>query len=648
MTPVRFRRIAALLFVGVAACLLGVRVSAGETPRAQRAVGYTIDATYDEIQHSIRGRETIVWRNLTKRAASDLQLHLYLNAFANSESSFLRAAGTRWQDFLDRHPRPWGYAEIEELRVDGVDLTNQITFLHPDDDNPADRTVARVPLPSRILPGEEAKIDIEFVTQLPRAAVRSGHAGPFAMAAQWFPKLGVFQAGAWNCHQYQLTTEFFAEFGSYDVSLTLAGNAIVGATGVLQNERQNSDGSKTLRFYAEDVHDFAWAVDSRFLVIERMVEGVPVRLLLQPQHEQQAERHLEAVAAALRRYQKWFARYPYPQLTLIDPAPGAWGVGGMEYPMLITTGTTWWMPRGLRIPEHVIVHELGHQYWYAVVANNEFEDAWLDEGINSFVEAQLAEDAGLPYLDVFGLKSGMLPLLRFRYLTAARHDPIQNAAWSYLDSDSYTAISYAKTALALETLDRQLGANAVRKALAAYFQAWQFKHPRPQDFFASLERSVGQDLGWFLEPVFRGTDVLDYAVTRVSSEEIGSFAGYRFSGQRVGELSAPAPSDTLQYRNEVVIERLGGVQIPIDVQIGFDDGTVSNQRWDGRSRWKRFEFSGPQRVEWAVVDPQQALVLDINFLNNSRTRATATRGVVRLVGRWAFWFQNLLLFLTAL
>lgn len=611
--------------------------------QAARVADYTIHAQYDDATHTVAGSETILWRNRGKTSTNELQLHLYLNAFANSKSSFVRAAGGEWKKFLARHPDPWGYCEIRKITVDGVDLTANLQFIHPDDDNVDDHTVARVSLPSPVLAGDELRIEIEFVSRLPRVAARSGHAGPFAMVAQWYPKLGVLENGRWNCHQYHLTTEFYADFGIYDVHLTVPATGVVGASGLLAGERVNGDDTKTLHFVAEDVHDFAWVIDPRFAVVERIVEGVPIRLLLQPNHLHQAERHIDALAAGLRRLQSWIGPFPYPQLTVVDPGAGGLAAGGMEYPMLITVGTTWWMPSGLRLPDITAIHELGHQYWYAAVASNEAREAWLDEGVNTFLTARVvaAEFDGVA-LDLFGLQASALALPRFGYLRSPQRDPIDRHAAQFLDRRSYVSISYDKTALMLETLDRLLGGDVVTRGLAAYFERWKFRHPTATDLLAALEESSGQKLSWYFDQVLRGTEMVDYAVTRVIAEPADGFAGYRFKDIGVGEVVAPVASKPPQYRNEVVVERLGGVRLPVELLVVFDDGTTATAGWDGQDRWKRFEYSGPQRVEWAVVDPHRKLLLDVNFVNNSRTRAVATRGVVRVIGRWSFWFQNLL------
>jgi hypothetical protein len=506
--------------------------------------------------------------------------------------------------------------------------------------------VFRLLLDTPLRPGGVLDVEIDFVAKLPKLVARSGYAGPFAFVAQWFPKIGVYEDGHWNCHQYHLNTEFFADFGSYDVTLTVPRESVVGATGVLQDS--HADGTtKIVHFTADGVHDFAWAADPRFQVIEQTADGILFRLLVQPDHRAQAVRFLHAAQAAQERYQQWIGRYPYPQLTIVDPGAGGAAAGGMEYPTLITVGTTWWMPRGLRLLELLTVHEFGHQYWYGMVANNEFEEAWLDEGINSYVEGRIMDSVYGPgsYLDVFGLRMDSVGLQRLEYLRAPQHDPIARRAWHFLDRSSYEAISYGKTALVLDTLQAYLGEDVLRRALAAYFYRWRFRHPRGADFLASLKESTGQDLSWYFDQVISGSGELDYAVTRVDAEELHGNAGYPLTGGEAGAEVMPQKPAQRQYYNEVVVERLGSVAIPVDVHITFDDGSTTGEHWDGRHRWKRFEYTGAQRVEWAVVD---ALPLDVNWLNNSRMRAAGTRGIVRLAGRWGFWFQNLMYFLTGL
>ncbi|MBI1817125.1 MAG: M1 family metallopeptidase [Deltaproteobacteria bacterium] len=633
-------------FIALAVCLAA---AAAAEPLSSRIANYDIDARLDVTQHTVTAREVLTWRNTSSESAPDLYFHLYLNAFANNRSSLMREAGEAVEDWQRDKPDGWGQQAISRFVVDGSDRTAAIEWVHPDDDNVEDRTVIRVPLEHPIGAGGSARIEVDFTAKLPKIFARAGYAGPFHFVAQWFPKIGVYDGGAWNCHQYHLTTEFFADFGVYDVRLTVPRDSVVGATGERQEEHDNSDGSKTLRYHAEDVHDFAWTVDPRFIEVTDHFDAVTLRLLLQPHHVTQAARHLDAVKAAMLRYRDWFGAYPYSQLTIVDPAPGGNGAGGMEYPTLITVGTSWWMPAGLRFPELVTIHEFGHQYWYGMVANNEFEAAWLDEGINSYVEGLIMDERYGPqgsYIDVSSLRVDGIAARRAGYLAAPSHDPLTRYAWQFLDRRSYSSITYAKTALLLATLDRYLGRDRLHVALRHYFERWRFQHPTARDFIEAINESAGEDLWWYFDETIYGTGTLDYAVTHVETEDALEFAGAHVPAA-TAEEAAPAPKEK-RYRNQVVVERLGDLRMPVEVTVSFEDGTETAEWWDGTDRWRRFEYVGTQRVDYAVVDPRHKLPLDINLTNNSRMRDQATRGVIRLAGRWGFWFQNLLHVLTGL
>jgi hypothetical protein len=283
-----------------------------------------------------------------------------------------------------------------------------------------------------------------------------------------------------------------------------------------------------------------------------------------------------------------------------------------------------------------------------MVASNEVTEAWLDEGVNSYVEGRIMDDVYGPgsYIDVLGLRFDSVALNRLRYLSAATHDPMVRRAWQFLDNDSYDAITYSKTALVLDTLDGYLGGSTLREALATYFKRWRFKHPHGADLLTAVSETAGQDLAWYFDQVVADTGRLDYAVTRVTAEELHGFGGYPLTDGVVGEEVTPQAPEQRRYANEVVVERLGAVRMPIDVRVVFDDGSAVTEHWDGQDRWKRFEYTGTQRVEWAIADPLATMPLDANRLNNSCMRGAGTRGIVRLSSRWGFWFQNWLYFLT--
>jgi hypothetical protein len=651
---------------------------AAAAPLAVSTVEYRLDARLDPAARTVTGSAVVRWRNTTRKPTSELYLHLYLNAFESNRTTLMtemRGDADRWQS---RYPDEWGRIDLASLRIGDRDVSGQLEFVRPDDGNPHDRTLARLPLAKPVAPKESLELQFDFVARLPRLFMRAGHAAPFFFVAQWFPKLAVLRDGAWRAHQYHAASEFFADFGSYDVSLTVPSNYVVGHTGELRAERDNGDGSKTLEVRAEDVHDFAWTADPRFVVREETIAGVRVRLLVQPHHRAQSDRYLDALRAAMVRYAEWFAAYPYPVLTVVDPGPGGLAAAGMEYPMLITVGTTWWMPAGLRFPEIVTIHEFGHQYWYGMVANDEVNEAWLDEGINSYVEEVIMDEAYAPgsYIDLFGLRVDSVPLARFQYLAAGCWDPITRPSYRMLDRDSYQSTSYAKTALVLRSLGRLYGEERLRAALRDYLLAWRFRHPTGADFRRSLvasltadpspagggederratsdERRVAREdqrratsderplFDALLEQLLDSPAILDYAVARVDVREVPPLRPSAVAGAMP---TAEAP----RYRTEVVVERRGEVRLPVEVLVVFEDGSETRATWDGSDRWHRLDITGTEAAAYAVVDPDQKLPLDANRLNNSRMRTAGTRGVIRLAGRWGVWLERALLALSGL
>jgi hypothetical protein len=633
----------ALLAVAILG-VLAVPAAAAETRLAERVVSYAIEARLDPDERRIRGRAVVRWKDRTRKPAADLCVHLYLNAFSNNRTTLMGGEARRVERWASRNPGEWGGIEVTEIRIGDEDVTAALEFIQPDDGNPFDRTVARLPLRSAVKPQASIEVALDFDARLPRIYKRAGHAAPFFLAAQWFPKLGVLEDGGWNCHQYHAATEFYADFGTYDVRLTVPEEFVVGSTGVVREERGNPDGTRTLDIVAEDVHDFAWAADPRFLVIEETVAGIPVRLLLQPEHRSQAKRYLEALGAAAERYARWFGPYPYPRLTVVDPPPGAHAAAGMEYPMMFTAGTAWWMPRGARLPEMLTVHEFGHQYWQGMVASDEGNEPWLDEGINTWVEGRIMDEVYGPgsYLDLFGLRVDSLTGQRLRYLSAGRFDPISRSGYRTLDSRSYAATSYAKTALVLATLDRHLGGDRLLGALGEYFRRWRFAHPTGRDWRRAIEAGTGEDLDWFFAQFLDDTVQLDYAVARVDVRRERPLAGLGVAGDE----EDVEQRQQKRYRNEIVFERRGEARVPVDLLVVFEDGSEMRESWDGQDRWRRFDVTSTVRTDYAVIDPDGKLPLDADRLNNSRMRSAGTRGIVRLAGRWGLWMQGALHVLT--
>jgi hypothetical protein len=530
-------------------------------------------------------------------------------------------------------------------------------FAAPDDGNPDDQTVLVVPLPRPVQPGQIIQVEIRWYSKIPLISSRTGFRGNFFFIAQWFPKLGVFQAdGTWNCHQFHATTEFFSDYGVYDVRITVPTSWKVGATGVPQEVTENRDGTTIHHYVQADVHDFAWTTSPDYREAGRRFEypglkPVDMRLLYQPEYEGQVDRYFRAAAAALQHYGTWYGEYPYGHITLVNLAWGT-GAGGVEYPTLFTCGTRYFSSEASHIPERVIVHEAGHQFWYGIVGNNEFEHAWLDEGLNSFsadrtVGIAFGERVYVRrfFRDFFPLMIKEITFPRMTsshrlsgYRAAARTDVQANPSFSYFPATA-NEVTYNKTALWLATLERILGWEKLQKTLSTFFQRWKFKHPGPEDFFAVADEVSGHDLAYFFDEVYRKAVVFDYSVDWVSSQEVKA-EGFTENGGKLVYQNGESAEPKL-YESQVVVRRLGDGILPVEVLLRFENGEEVRDVWNAKSLWKLYRLVKPTRLDYAAVDPEHKILLDINYTNNSRRlRSRAGLPASKWASKWMIWLQD--------
>jgi aminopeptidase N len=462
------------------------------------------------------------------------------------------------------------------------------------------------------------------------------------LGGQWFPKVGVWWNGSWNCHQYHATTEFFADFGVYDVKLTLPQNEVVGASGVLVEAKTNPDNTRTSTYHGDDIHDFAWTASPRYQVRESMYQAqmgpVQLRFLMQPAHWSQAERHERITRETLDHFEKWYGPYPYKTLTVVDPEPDS-AAGGMEYPTFITGDSSWFMPQGLHFPELVVEHEFGHQYWYGMVATNEFEDAWMDEGINSYTEVKvldsiLGKDTSI--LNIAGVTLGERAEQRLSYIGVADRDAIAQKAYEYYSFGSYAGITYGKTASVLLTLEGIIGEDAMAKAMHTYFMRYRFTHPVKEDFLKTIEEVSGKDLRWYFNQAVYGSQVMDYEVLKIDSFPVNWYEEKKDKKAR----RKGAKDDTI-YQSYVSVHRKEDFVMPVEVEIKFDDGEKVREHWDGQSRWMRFSYQKRTKVVSAEIDPDHTVQIDRNNFNNSYTVEPDGRPAHKVSNYWLFLTQCL-------
>jgi hypothetical protein len=618
--------------------------------RSPRLASYRIDATLDAAGRRITATQRLTWTNDGQSAVDLLPLHLYMNAFKNEDSVFMTESGGRHRNVAASRTH-WGWIDVTSVTIDGDELVGALRW-----PGAPDETVAHVPLVRAVAPGEAVTVDMEFTTQLPQVFARTGFHGPFLMVGQWFPKIGV-RIGppggeTWHCEPFHLASEFFADFGTYDVKLTVPSTHVVAATGVLVDSVDNGDGTFTLGYRAEDVHDFAWMADPHMEVLTGTAtvgdHAVEVRVYHRPPQREFARRHLAAGIGAVETFSELFVPYPWPVLSIIDPPMGADGAAGMEYPTLVTTaGDGWYSRPGIRWPEYVTIHEVGHNWFQGILASNEVEEAWLDEGVNEWADgeviARLYGEAG----GIVDWMGATIELNRLRRAISAPMgsvpSPIATASYAFADFDAYATATYSKTALALKTLENLVGRDAFLGAMRRYAEAFAFRHPTGRDFFATLAEALDQDLAWFVGPVFHGAGGVDYAVRTATCEPRHEPPRGVF-GSGDDRTTVDDARQTGAYRCEVVIVNGGSIAVPVDVELRFADGSAVRETWDhrGGARWKRFELDRSSPLTEVVIDPDRRVVIADDPLDDHLRMSPDTSASWRAGARVGFWTQTIM------
>ena len=615
------------------------------TPLSQRVVHYEIEAKYDAAKHSVDATEVLTYHNLTGQALDHFPFHLYQNAF-QPKATFVRDAkimGTRDTGYDKWEDKYYGSEDIKSIEVvDQGDVTQNLQYIAPDDGNKDDKTVVDLHIPKPIAPGAFVQFKIAFQTKFPETQARSGWKRDFLLGGQWFPKVGVWWHGAWNCHQYHNTTEFFADFGVYDVKLTVPQYEVIGASGVEVSNVANADGTRTVTYHGDDIHDFAWTVSPRYKVRESTYQSqmgpIKLRFMMQPAHWSQTDRHEKVTRDTLDRFEKFYGPYPYKTLTVVDPEPDS-AAGGMEYPTFITGETSWFALDGLKLVEIVVEHEFGHQYWYGMVATNEFEDAWMDEGINSYTEVKVMDSIfskNTSFIDLAGITAGEREAQRLGYNTVADRDPMAQNAYAYYNSGSYAGITYGKTACMLLTLEGIIGEDTMAKAMHTYFMKYRFTHPDKEDFLKTIEEVAGKDLHWYFNQAVYGSQVLDYAVSRVDSFPVDWYSDKK---DKAKKDSKKGEKDSTVYQSYVSVVRKEDFVLPVEVEVRFSNGETVREHWDGKSRWTRFSYQKQAKVVSAEIDPDHTIQLDRNDFNNGRVVESDSKPLFKLSNYWVFVTQ---------
>jgi hypothetical protein len=630
----------------------------GSGPRSPRIANYEIQARLDGTRHTIEASEKLIWTNTGASAVDVLPFHLYLNAFKNESSLFMRSSGGEMRG-ARASDTGWGWIQINKLTIGGVSQLAKLRY-----PNLPDETVVELPLAEPVQPGATIEVAFEFTAQLPEVFARTGYKGDFHLVAQWFPKIGVRVgppgAERWECQPLHANSEFFADFGVYDVSLTVPSTYVVAATGVLVKAEEPAGQTRTYTYRAEDVHDFVWMADP-YMAVDRSTGRTPfigqakvedgtveVRVYARPEQEAFARRHLQAAIGAIERFSAYFVPYPWPIMTVIDPpAEAAAGAGGMEYPTLVTTaGDSVFAPPGVRYPEFITVHEVGHNWFQGILASNEVAEAWLDEGVNEWADHHVMQDLYGPRtsaIDYAGWQAGGLVGLALAGDLGGVPSPIATASYAFVDNDAYGAASYSKTAAALMTLEKYVGTAKFLAAMKAYAREFAFKHPSGADLFATLERELAMDLDWYVEPAFHEVGGHALAVRSAECRDAHPPRGVFGEGATRKIVTETEKPDTGTYLCEVVVQNTGIVHVPVDIELRFADGSTQREHWDDRGdgAWKRFVIERSSKLVEVRIDPDRKLVLGNPARYHVRVVPDGAASL-RAAARISSWTQTLM------
>lgn len=639
-----------------------------EPTLSDRVVSYTIDADLDAGKHAVTGKEHMTWRNRSDREVHSVYFHLYLNAFQNEGSTFfterkvLTAHGSsRGNAVLEKGQ--WGWIRLQSVQQGGTPLT--WSFVHPDGGPATDETVVRIDLAQPVPAGGTLALDIDFLSQLPRVVERTGWWGDFNLVGQWFPKIGVLElpgergasAVRWNVHEFHFSSEFYADFGLYDVHLTVPSDYTVGAVGKLQGTPEQKNGKTTYHFVQGDVHDFAWVAAKGFKTLDGTYEGpgspkVAVRVIYPPEYEASAAPTLKSTIDSLAYFSRTLGAYPYETVTAVVPPYNASEAGGMEYPTFFTSeGFKQVEPDTVdqMFCDFVNIHEFGHGYFYGILASDEFEEPILDEGLNEYWDNRMLRERkqDLVLATHFTKSLGITPHMGgfdFERLTATLFhpaDPLAQNSWDRLSGTSYGTV-YSRTATAMHDLEERLGRPALEKAFKLYYQRWKFRHPSVADFRAALIDSSGnaREVDAIFNEYVYSTAFIDDKVADIDSYEVLPQAGVTWKDGKQTEVDAkdidkqvdkqrsdwekahkdakPGAPGPFPWHSTVTVRR-DGVAAPELLRVTFEDGTHQDMTWDDDRRWARFEFVKPSKVVSAELDPDRHNLLDRDRLNNSLT-----------------------------
>ncbi len=585
--------------------LLSSLVSAQSSKYWQQHVNYTMDIDVDVATFQYKGKQKLVYTNNSPDQLKNVYYHLYFNAFQPNSQMDIRSRHIKDPDKRvgDRihslTPEEIGYIKVKSLKQNGKKVQFKTVG-----------TILEVILNKPIQSGQKATFEMEFDAQVPVQIRRSGRSNKEGVAlsmTQWYPKMAEYDFEGWHTPPY-IGREFHGVWGNFDVTLHIDKNYVVGGSGYLQNPQEVGHGyedkSKKLKqqrgkkltwhFKAPNVHDFTWAADPEYQHdILTTDNGIDLHFFYKKNLKQQYLEHwknLQPKTAELIAYfSKHIGPYPYKQYSVIQG-----GDGGMEYAMCtLITGK-----RNFNSLFGVTNHELAHTWFQFLLASNESKHPWMDEGFTVYISNKagneiLGRNRDNPHGGSYA---------HYNYVVKSNaEEPLSSHADRYHTNMAYSMGSYSKGNIFLSQLEYVIGAENVAKGLKKYFNDFSFKHPTPNDAKRSMEKVSGIHLDWYLNEWTQTTHTIDYGVKSINE-------------------------------NEIIIERVGKMPMPIDLEVTYKDGTkelfnIPLQMMRGEKPtsatilddWTfahpTYTFKTSKKVKSVLIDPS-GFMADINSDNN--------------------------------
>jgi hypothetical protein len=659
-----------------------------EPTLSDRVASYELRAVLDPVKHTIEGTEKLRWRNRSDVTVRTIYLHTYLNAFEGPGSTWMteKARYGAFRSGVEIKDGEWGYIDVQSITQGGKAAT--MRYVQPDGGPSTDRTVLRVDLPEPVPGGTETVLDIKFHDQLPRVIARTGYFDSYHLVAQWFPKIGVLELAGergaegprWNVHEFHLHSEFYADWGSYDLEVVVPKGFTVGSVGARVGEPRETPEGVVHRFHQDDVHDVAFtAWDGYAPPLKGSYDGpgsphVEVTVLHPPEWEGSGRVALEATIDALGYFSKTLGPYPYKTVTVVVPPFNALESGGMEYETFFTTiGGDEDFDSAVR---YVTIHEFGHGYFMGILASNEFEEPFLDEGMNEWWDSRMLEGEtlriGTGLAGRLGFKLPPIRIWDFQWLSGGNPtgrpiaDPIAGNSWHRMTSGTYGAV-YAHTAVVMHTLEQLVGGDAIARGMKLYYERWHHRHPSAADLREALVDAAPEhrDMirAWFDQQVY-ASDFVDDEVDVVEAEEILPRPGRVEKGGKLVERTRDDVRQEIEDTRDaftgrgdgtgpfpfrsVVRARRHAAQVPQTLVVEFADGSQVKVAWPPGERWRRWVFERPTKVTQARLDPHDAVLLDVDRFDNGRTREAHRKPAARWALEGATWVETLLSLVSSL